>query len=259
MARTATGVFLANATLDLPGTYHAFLWARDRSSHANTADTSADPLLISVVPQLGPSIQAVSPASGAVIPPGTVLAFRTGGPVAIQGVQARLNGHDVPVPPSDLVQVPTDGLPDGPLNLTLWATDALGQTTRVAFAYRLDGTPPRVLVALGTATPAVGATVSVRAVVQDASALGAVRLRLQDQDGRGTEQALSPIGNRTYEGTFAATASLRLVQVLARDAAGNEGLGEAALAPVQGTKSAPAAPAFAALALALAARRRGGR
>lgn len=252
-------LFQGNHTFDEPGQFSLYLWAKDQSTNANVADGSSSPTPYTVTAGSAPALRLVSPTAGSPVRPGTPLVFAAFGPAPLQSIQVIVgNGQPLQLPPTTPVEVPTDGLADGPIQVNLTVTDILGATGHTTASFIIDGTPPDIRDIVLTPTLYQPGD-RVRAVVHifDASPLRSVELRLQDASGRVTSIPLNLTEGGAY-GWFIAPTKTVLIQAVAEDMAGNRAFLENSNASLLGGKSAPAVGVlvFAVLLLTACLRRR---
>jgi hypothetical protein len=207
-----------------------------------------------VKPNSGPRLSLVSPTH---VRPGTPLIFNALGPAPLREAHYDLGRGRIGIAPLNPLQLQTDGLADGMYNVSLGAEDELGQQTTFSTTVLVDGSAPQFSeISMQPLAPAAGGSVSVEALVSDASPIRSVVLRVPGADGVATDIPMNGIDGR-YNGSFQYTAGMHLVQILADDSLGNHGFAERSL-DVQ-RKASPGLPVAALLGvflLAVAAKRR---
>ena len=138
---TGSGPTVLAAPFDLSTTG----WADGPYNVTITADDSAGNVAVAVfhfeVDSAAPTITAVSPASGAYIPAGTIVDFSVSDPHLASATWSIGSGDNPLTSPFD---ISTGGWADGGYTVVVNATDSLGHAASRSLSFTIDSTPPTV-------------------------------------------------------------------------------------------------------------------
>lgn len=256
-----SGHYSATYIFQQMGTHKVHVSARDASRNGNHNDTSAAPLVVNVLATHGPTLRLLSPLDNTSVKPATPLAIAVFGGTPLRSATATVNGQDVPLALTNPLQVRTENLPEGPLAVRIAVEDEAGFEAAAIYNVRLDGSSPVVSeIRIVEPDPKPGQEVTVTAVVEDASPLTKLTLRVQRTNARITDVPMA-INGTLATATFEYPDGLSSLSVVAQDLAGNVGVEERPYAALLGaaTKESPGLPfallAVVALAAAFARRR----